>query len=112
MFGNLFGKKKAEASTVSATPQTSVNNSQTAIVKLRTALKTQEKRWAFIFPIQNLKFPIQIPCRAQQKIYCNTHQNSFAFVFLHHPETNQITHQSITNATNNINNNDQQPHQY
>jgi len=44
MFNNLFGKKKSEATTVSATPQTTVNTSQTAIVKLRTAIKTQEKR--------------------------------------------------------------------
>ncbi|CAB9515814.1 body protein 4B [Seminavis robusta] len=41
---NFFGKKKTEPTTVSSTPTTTTTDSQTTIVKLRTAIKTQEKR--------------------------------------------------------------------
>lgn len=42
---NFFGKKKSsEPTTVSATPTTTTTDSQTTIVKLRNAIKMQEKR--------------------------------------------------------------------
>jgi len=45
MFSNLFGKKKAEApTTVSATPTRTPSDPQQTVVKLREAIKTQEKR--------------------------------------------------------------------
>jgi len=48
MFSNLFGKKAAaQPTTVSSTPTTSTTDSQTTIVKLRTAIKTQEKRYVW-----------------------------------------------------------------
>ena len=59
MFSNLFGKKKAQPTTVSSTPTTTTTDSQTTIVKLRTAIKTQEKRWVVLnFGIRIVNFPI------------------------------------------------------
>ena len=57
MFSNLFGKKKAQPTTVSSTPTTTTTDSQTTIVKLRTAIKTQEKRWVVLrgFRIQEME---------------------------------------------------------
>jgi hypothetical protein len=44
MFGNLFGKQKAAASTVSATSTIQPADPQNTIVKLRESIANQEKR--------------------------------------------------------------------
>jgi hypothetical protein len=41
---NLFGKKKVEASTVSATPTQRVSDPQTTIVRIRESIQNQDKR--------------------------------------------------------------------